>query len=107
MSQDGGRANSADDDAGMYDGAVEEIAISDKPPPPRKKKKPKSMISLDSYIRKIDKPKTSLPDYERKAKDEMADDDLLFSVAGGAGSLARVKYSDSHIYEPEQADLDF
>lgn len=93
----------------MYDGVDDKDGQSDKEPePPKpKKKKPKSMISLDSYIRKKDKKDVNLPDYDQTAKEEMADEGLLFSVNGGVGSLAGVKYSDSHLYEPEQADLDF
>jgi hypothetical protein len=59
------------------------------------------MISLESYIRKKDKPNYNLPDYNQRAKDELADDDVLFSVTGAGGSLAKQKYSDDHIYEPE------
>lgn len=35
----------------------------------------------------------------------MEDDE--FSNAGGFGSLADIKYSDGHIYEPEPADYEF
>jgi len=85
--------------------------MSDKepePPKPKpKKRKPKSMISLDSYIVKKEKVKADLPDYDRRAKDELADEDALFSVTGAGGSLATKKYSDDHIFEPEQQDLDW
>jgi hypothetical protein len=74
--------------------------MEDPEPPKPKKKKPKSMISLDSYIRKKDSKKVNLPDWERRASDELADEGA-FSVAGGYGSLAGVKYSDGHIFEPE------
>lgn len=110
VSQDGGGINSLDEYDGQYDGYDSKEGKSDKEPePPKpKKKKPKSMISLDSYIKKKDKPKADLPNYDQRAKDELADDDLLFSVAGGAGgaggfggSLGKQKYSDDHIFEPE------
>lgn len=35
------------------------------------------------------------------------EDDGMYSVAGGYGSLAGVKYSDGHIFEPEPADFEF
>ena len=86
---------------------MEVEAEPEEPPPKPKRKKPKSMISLDSYIRKKETTKIDLPDYDRRVSEELADENGMYSVAGGYGSLAGIKYSDGHIYEPEEADLAF
>ena len=114
QSNDGGRANSAEDNAGDFDGIDSKEGMDDPEPvpvKPKKKKKPKSMISLDSYIKKKDQKKVQLPDYNRRVEDELEDEGMIsaqgvFGGGGGGGggyggSLAGVKYSDGHIYEPE------